>query len=47
MDRRIYGLETEYGITCTFRGHRRLTPDEVARYLFRDVMAWGRSSNAF
>lgn len=47
MERRIYGLETEYGITCTFRGQRRLTPDEVARYLFRDVMAWGRSSNAF
>lgn len=47
MDRRIYGLETEYGITCTFRGQRRLSPDEVARYLFRDVMAWGRSSNAF
>ena len=47
MDRRIYGIETEYGITCTFRGQRRLTPDEVARYLFRDVMAWGRSSNAF
>ncbi|MEC8464537.1 MAG: Pup--protein ligase [Actinomycetota bacterium] len=47
MDRRIYGLETADGNTCTFRGHRRLTPDEVARYLFRDVMAWGRSSNAF
>jgi proteasome accessory factor A len=47
MDRRIYGLETEYGVTCTFRGQRRLTPDEVARYLFRDVVAWGRSSNAF
>ena len=47
MERRIYGLETEYGVTCTFRGQRRLTPDEVARYLFRDVVAWGRSSNAF
>ena len=47
MERRIYGLETEYGITCTLRGQRRLTPDEVARYLFRTVVAWGRSSNVF
>jgi len=45
--RRIFGLETEYGITCTLRGQRRLTPDEVARYLFRSVVAWGRSSNVF
>ena len=47
MLRRIFGLETEYGITCTLRGQRRLTPDEVARYLFRSVVAWGRSSNVF
>lgn len=47
MDRRIYGLENEYGITCTLRGHRRLSPDEVARYLFRKVVTWGRSSNVF
>ena len=26
---------------------RRLTPDEVARYLFRRVVTWGRSSNVF
>lgn len=45
--RRIYGLETEYGLTCTFAGQRRLTPDEVARYLFRRVVSWGRSSNVF
>ena len=32
MERRIYGLESEYGVTCTLRGQRRLTPDEVARY---------------
>src|SRR2546428_1378375 len=37
MDRRIFGLETEYGVTCTYRGQRRLSPDEVARYLFRRV----------
>ena len=47
MDRRIFGVETEYGITCTFRGQRRLSPDEVARYLFRRVLSWGRSSNVF
>ncbi|MGN6754220.1 MAG: Pup--protein ligase [Intrasporangium sp.] len=47
MDRRIFGIENEYGVTCTTRGQRRLTPDEVARYLFRKVVAWGRSSNVF
>jgi len=47
VDRRIFGIETEYGVTCTFRGQRRLSPDEVARYLFRSVMSWGRSSNVF
>ncbi len=47
VQRRIYGLENEYGVTCTFRGQRRLSPDEVARYLFRRVVSWGRSSNVF
>ncbi|WP_420638099.1 Pup--protein ligase [Candidatus Poriferisocius sp.] len=47
MDRRIFGIENEYGVTCALRGHRRLSPDEVARYLFRRVVSWGRSSNVF
>lgn len=47
MQRRIYGIENEYGVTCTLRGQRRLSPDEVARYLFRRVVSWGRSSNVF
>src|ERR671915_208826 len=47
VDRRIFGIENEYGVTCTFRGQRRLSPDEVARYLFRKVVSWGRSSNVF
>ncbi len=47
MERRIFGLENEYGVTCTLRGQRRLSPDEVARYLFRRVVRWGRSSNVF
>jgi proteasome accessory factor A len=47
VQRRIFGIENEYGVTCTFRGQRRLSPDEVARYLFRRVVSWGRSSNVF
>ncbi len=47
MDKRIFGLENEYGVTCALRGQRRLSPDEVARYLFRRVVSWGRSSNVF
>ena len=47
METRIFGTENEYGVTCTFRGQRRLSPDEVARYLFRRVVSWGRSSNVF
>src|SRR6186713_1190173 len=47
MERRIFGIENEYGVTCTVRGQRRLSPDEVARYLFRKVVSWGRSSNVF
>jgi proteasome accessory factor A len=47
VKRRIFGIESEYGVTCTLRGQRRLSPDEVARYLFRRVVSWGRSSNVF
>jgi proteasome accessory factor A len=47
VERRIFGVENEYGITFTLRGQRRLSPDEVARYLFRRVITWGRSSNVF
>jgi proteasome accessory factor A len=47
VQRRIFGIESEYGVTCVLRGQRRLSPDEVARYLFRRVVSWGRSSNVF
>ena len=47
MDRRIFGLETEYGVTCAADDGRGLSADEVARYLFSKVVAWGRSSNVF
>jgi len=33
----MFGLDSEYGITCEFRGPRRLSPDEVARDVFRRV----------
>ncbi|WP_029089232.1 Pup--protein ligase [Brevibacterium album] len=45
--KRIFGLETEYGIAYTAGRERRLGPEEVARYLFRPVVEWGRSSNVF
>ncbi|MYM18931.1 Pup--protein ligase [Brevibacterium sp. 5221] len=46
--KRIFGLETEYGIAFTpSESGRRLGPEEIARYLFRPVVAWGRSSNVF
>ena len=47
VERRIFGVENEYGVTCTLRGQRRLSPDEVARYLFLRLVSWGRSSNVF
>ena len=47
MDRRIFGIENEYGVTFTHNGQRKLSPDEVARYIFRRVVSWGRSSNVF
>ena len=46
-DRRIFGLETEYGIQHWHPEGRRLSPEEVARYLFHPVVEWGRSSNVF
>ncbi len=47
MDRRIFGIETEFGIAYSDPGGRPLTPEEIARYLFRKVVSWGRSSNVF
>ncbi|RZU61406.1 Pup--protein ligase [Zhihengliuella halotolerans] len=47
MDRRVFGIETEYGLSFSPAGHGRLTPEEVAKYLFRYVIEFGRSSNIF
>ena len=44
VEHRIFGLESEFGVTFSYRGQRRLSPDEVARHLFRRVVHWGRSS---
>lgn len=45
--KRIFGLETEFGVA--FNGERgsNLSAEEVSRYLFRKVVSWGRSSNVF
>jgi proteasome accessory factor A len=45
VDKRIFGLESEYGVTCVFRGQRRLSPDEIARDLFRRMVSGDQSSD--
>ncbi|WJY68040.1 Pup--protein ligase [Corynebacterium auris] len=45
--RRIMGVETEFGVTAFRDGQQVLSPEEVARYLFRPVVAAHRSSNIF
>jgi proteasome accessory factor A len=47
MKRRIFGLENEYGLTCTLNGQPRLSPDNVARYLFEKVIPGARHANVF
>lgn len=47
MDTRIIGVETEYGLHTVHPTKRPLAPDEVARYMFKPVVAWGNSSNVF
>lgn len=47
LTRRITGIETEFGITLTLDGSRRLGPDEIARYMFRPVIAKYGATNIF
>src|SRR3989449_3173132 len=47
MKRRIFGLENEYGLTSTLNGQRHLSPDNVARYLFEQVIPGARNANVF
>ena len=46
--RRIMGIETEYGLTTSAGSKERtLSPDEVARVLFRPIVQEHSSSNIF
>ncbi len=45
--RRIFGLETEFGLHLDAPQARTVTPEEVAGHLFHSVVQWGRSSNVF
>lgn len=45
--RRIFGLETEFGLHFVPDSGRPITPEEVAGHLFHSVVQWGRSSNVF
>src|SRR6478736_8655917 len=45
--RRIFGLETEFGLHLDTEATRPITPEEVAGHLFHSVVQWGRSSNVF
>lgn len=45
--RRIFGLETEFGLHLSHRSDRAVTAEEVAGALFHSVVQWGRSSNVF
>ena len=47
MNPRIMGLETEFGVSFTEGGRKKLAPDEAARAMFRDVVRVDRSSNVF
>ncbi|MBU6347160.1 MAG: Pup--protein ligase [Actinomycetales bacterium] len=44
---RIFGIETEYGISCQIPNKRQLNSDELAKYLFSDIVAQYRSNNVF
>ena len=45
--RRIMGIETEFGITCTHDGVQAVAPDDIARQLFRPIVDRFRSSNIY
>jgi hypothetical protein len=47
MKRRIFGLESEYGITCTRPGRPVLTPEVLARYLFDEIAPSPRYPRVF
>ncbi|MBO3129416.1 Pup--protein ligase [Dermatophilus congolensis] len=47
MTSRVMGVETEYGVSFTYEGRRRLSGDEAARAMFRDIIGRHRTSNVF
>ncbi|MDO5671840.1 MAG: Pup--protein ligase [Actinomycetaceae bacterium] len=50
LKRRVFGIETEYGVTCASTdgsGANPLDADQAARLLFAPLMEKGRSSNLF
>ena len=46
-ERRVVGLETEFGLHFDTNAPRKVTSEEVAGALFHSVVQWGRSSNVF
>ena len=47
MKRRIFGLETEYGLTCTEKGSVMRSADALARFLFEKMAAFAVVPNLF
>lgn len=49
MNRRIFGIETEYGLTCSYRDRNtpRLDAEAVARVLFDPLVKAGHGVNVF
>ena len=47
MKRRIFGLESEYGVTCTRAGSSLLSADILARFLFEEIIPYPRTPNVF
>ena len=47
MKRRIFGLESEYGLTCTRAGCPPVPVEVLARYLFEEVVPCTLTPNIF
>ena len=47
LKRRIFGVESEYGLTCTERGNTIMSADVLARHLFEDIAIFAMVPNIF
>jgi proteasome accessory factor A len=47
MKRRIFGLENEYGLTCTAGGQMLLSADVLSRYLFEELLPFAITPSVF